>query len=272
MKKFIAFFLLWSLSHLVAADQHYPFDVHSIKSANQHSLRVVNDGPATITTVIHISGANLKSDLQSHHVEVVAPYTSKEIGVIRGANPENGYEFNFTYRYDIGDAHKNPDPSLYRLPFYAGTKVRVGQSPGGRITTHSQPHSRYAMDFVVPNNTAVVAARAGVVIEVKSHFTEGGFRDDLLNKANLVTIQHADGTVASYLHLVRRKAVVTVGDQVTAGQLIGFSGNTGYSSGAHLHFGLNRLVVTSDFRLVNESVPVPFYGGALRQGMVVVAD
>ncbi|GHU02976.1 hypothetical protein AGMMS49960_16520 [Betaproteobacteria bacterium] len=268
----IVFILLCSLLPVVAADQDYPFDVRSLKSGHQHSLSVVNDGPAIITAVIHISGVNLKSDLESQHVEVVDPYTTKEIGVIRGDNPGSGYEFDYTFRYSLGNARKNPDTSFYRLPFYSGTKVRVGQAPGGSIKTHGRLHTRYAIDFVVPNNTAVVAARAGVVVEVKSEFTEGGFRDDLWNKANLVTIQHADGTLASYVHLAHRKAVVAVGDQVTAGQLVGFSGNTGYSSGAHLHFGLNRLVLTADFQLVNESVPVLFQGGALRQGMMIVAD
>jgi murein DD-endopeptidase MepM/ murein hydrolase activator NlpD len=117
-----------------------------------------------------------------------------------------------------------------------------------------------------------MAARDGVVIGVESRFSAGGFRDEFMDKANFVTIQHADGTIAGYYHLAHRKAIVAEGDRVKAGQLIGFSGNTGYSDGPHLHFGLHRLGVTSDFQLVNESVPVPFDRDGLQQGMVVVAD
>jgi murein DD-endopeptidase MepM/ murein hydrolase activator NlpD len=271
MLKAIAFIFLWSLSHLVAADQNYPFYVRSTRFTDHHSLVAVNDGPALITAVIHINGDNIKTTLLRHHVVVVPPHTSREIGILRAANPQFPHKFKFNYEYNTGNVYRHPDAHLYRMPFYSGTKTRVIQSADGRITTHHNPHNRNAIDFSSPENTAVLASRAGVVIEVKNAFTEGGFRNELRDRANLVKIQHADGTSAVYVHLAKRhNALVAVGDYVNAGQLIGFSGNTGYSSGPHLHFGLNRLVLTSDFQISEESVPVSFDVGRLFQGKAII--
>ena len=54
---------------------------------------------------------------------------------------------------------------------------------------------------------------------------------------------HSDGTFGNYAHLKYRGAAVKKGDFVEKGQLIGYSGNTGFSSGPHLHFSvlINRI-------------------------------
>jgi murein DD-endopeptidase MepM/ murein hydrolase activator NlpD len=53
---------------------------------------------------------------------------------------------------------------------------------------------------------------------------------------NWVMVRHDDGTVARYIHLTQNGALVELGDRVVRGQAIGLSGNSGASTGPHLHF------------------------------------
>ena len=80
------------------------------------------------------------------------------------------------------------------------------------------------VDLAGPEGTPIVATRDGTVTAAAYHSGNG----------NYVTINHGDGFSSSYLHMTRY--VVSVGQKVSAGQLIGYMGNTGYSKGSHLHF------------------------------------
>jgi murein DD-endopeptidase MepM/ murein hydrolase activator NlpD len=90
----------------------------------------------------------------------------------------------------------------------------------------------------MPVGTMVSAARAGVVADIRVDFRDSQRGE---NEANWVRIRHADGTIASYVHLTERGALVKIGDVVVAGQPIGLSGNTGNTSRwPHLHFHVRR--------------------------------
>lgn len=84
------------------------------------------------------------------------------------------------------------------------------------------------VDLAVPVGTAVRAAGPGIVL---SAGRDGGY-------GNLITVLHVDGTVTAYAHLA--KILVSVGQKVIAGQRVGLSGNTGQSTGPHLHFEVRR--------------------------------
>lgn len=88
--------------------------------------------------------------------------------------------------------------------------------------------SRYHMgiDYRANLGTPVVAAQAGRVIEI-THGWAGGFGISVL-------LDHGGGLTTRYAHLSR--AVAQIGAQVGQGQIIGYSGSTGYSTGPHLHF------------------------------------
>ena len=80
------------------------------------------------------------------------------------------------------------------------------------------------VDLAGPEGTPIVATRDGTVTAAAYHSGNG----------NYVTINHGDGFSSSYLHMTH--SVVSVGQKVSAGQVIGYMGNTGYSKGSHLHF------------------------------------
>lgn len=98
--------------------------------------------------------------------------------------------------------------------------------------------SRYALDFAAPIGTPVLAARGGVVVDIKSDSNQGGDTPEYAKYANYVVILHNDGTTGEYYHLKYQGVVVARGQPVQKGQLIGYTGNTGFSSLPHLHFGI----------------------------------
>ncbi|MFJ3906645.1 M23 family metallopeptidase [Streptomyces sp. NPDC090025] len=96
---------------------------------------------------------------------------------------------------------------------------------GGAMWSHK--HS--GQDFAVPVGTPVKVAGSGTV--VKAGPNGGG---DGPAYGNAIVVKHANGTYSQYAHL--SKIQVNVGQKVSAGQRIALSGNTGNSSGPHLHF------------------------------------
>ncbi|GHU27450.1 hypothetical protein AGMMS50256_07350 [Betaproteobacteria bacterium] len=193
--------LCWLVPSAALAAQNYPFRIHSVKTTSQHLVTAINDGPATITVFVNVSGTNISSDRHWPVIDVIAPHSPKQLGWVQATNPRQGYSFKTNFNYGLGDVNKISDGSIsYRIPFADGIRSRVDQAPGGRITTHTHSSSTFAIDFTVPENTPVVAARGGTVVSVEDSFTVGGQRQELLDKANTIEIQHSDGTIANYVH------------------------------------------------------------------------
>lgn len=125
---------------------------------------------------------------------------------------------------------------VYSLPVDE-RHFELGQGFHGGFS-HQDCANRYAIDLVVAAGTPVLAARAGVVMQAEGGFREGGLDPALANRANLIRVLHDDGSMALYAHLQEGGVFVQPGDPVSLGQVIGRAGNTGYSSGAHLHFAV----------------------------------
>ncbi|WP_338677448.1 M23 family metallopeptidase [Streptomyces sp. SCSIO 30461] len=106
-----------------------------------------------------------------------------------------------------------------------GYTLSASFNQGGAMWSHK--HS--GQDFAVPTGTAVKAASSGVVVKAGP----GGGGDGSAY-GNAVVIKHANGKYSQYAHL--SKVNVHVGQAVKTGQRIALSGNTGNSSGPHLHF------------------------------------
>ncbi|MFE7124817.1 M23 family metallopeptidase [Streptomyces sp. NPDC057617] len=126
-------------------------------------------------------------------------------------------------------------------------KADDAKAGAGKAATWIDPVSKYTLsagfgragnmwsakhsgqDFAVPIGTSVHAVHSGTVVKAGSYGAGDGPA-----YGNAIVIKHSDGTYSQYAHLSKIK--VYVGQYVKTGQQIGLSGNTGNSSGPHLHF------------------------------------
>lgn len=124
----------------------------------------------------------------------------------------------------------------YRYPFpWRGGPFRLTQGPNGSFS-HTDAKSRYAMDIAMPEGTPIIAARSGMVVKTESN--QAGRGGDA--SGNFVRVRHDDGTEGVYLHLKQGSVSVRAGQRVALGSPLALSGNTGNSSGPHLHFVVQR--------------------------------
>ncbi|MEG2805824.1 M23 family metallopeptidase [Stenotrophomonas sp.] len=164
--------------------------------------------------------------------------------------PAEGARLDLLLEAVPGDPAAQPQDVPYRLPFDA-KRFQVTQAPQGRFS-HTDAENRDAIDFALAEGTPVLAARAGRVMQVQGNFHENG-RDPVRDRAraNFIRILHEDGSMAVYAHLQANGVLVRSGQRVEAGQRIGLSGNTGYSTAPHLHF-----VVQANRGMQLRSLPV----------------
>jgi murein DD-endopeptidase MepM/ murein hydrolase activator NlpD len=130
------------------------------------------------------------------------------------------------------------DDYLYRLPYATEASYPVIQAYDSRLSHRGA--ERFTLDFGMPIGTAVYAAREGTVVLVEDSHDSGCPSEECGRFANFVVVLHADGTTGEYFHLARGSAAVRRGDVVRRGQLLARSGNTGFSTTPHLHFGVYR--------------------------------
>ena len=145
------------------------------------------------------------------------------------------------------------DEAVYQLPWESGRAYLVTQ---GNLGSYSHK-DLYALDFDMPQGTAVHAARAGRVSFVKEDSDKGGADEKYMPDANLIVVDHGDGSQATYAHLRKDGAEVQVGEYVFAGDVIGTSGATGFAQAPHLHFEVHKEGKSTEVRFADSSGQPP---------------
>ena len=176
--------------------------------------------------------------------------------VVARKNPDAAMSFAYEFQFLPGDPNAEHRPEeLYRLPFALATAFPVSQAYPDSIT-HRDPASLHAIDFVMPIGTGIYAARGGIVIEVASDYYDAGVDATVDGpRANMIRVLHDDGTMSLYAHMNWNSIRVLPGQRVERGEYLADSGNTGFSTGPHLHFAVQR---NRGGAIV--SVPVEFAG------------
>jgi murein DD-endopeptidase MepM/ murein hydrolase activator NlpD len=230
--------------------------VTRVEDTDATRLIAVNDCLCSVTVTITI----LKSDLAGLGAgatirDTLEPRTQKTLARIAGSDNRKA-EVVFKWSAALGSPYATHKPAMaYRVPFDVGATYLVTQAYPSQITHAAD--SRYAVDFALPDGTPVYAARDGIVINARHDFFHGAVDPVVLDQANIIEILHEDGSIALYAHLHWDSIRVRIGQKVARGEYIANSGNTGFTSGPHLHFAV---VVNTGHEV--ESVPVEFAGAA----------
>jgi hypothetical protein len=271
-------------------------DVTSVRKGNRLKLSVINEAPCSILLWFDVAlPPSLKPDRPLPLQGIVPP--AKDGIPLCDLRMVGGSPYSYSWRYSIkrgDDAGQMVTPGVltplpqvsqpddpkyfvgekyaYGLPYPAGRAYVIWQGPGGEFS-HSEPGSRYAADFSLPLGSEIAAVRDGVVIGVIQRNPDNP--DETPGPkamANEILILHADGTIGVYAHLTTGGAKVSFGQQVRRGQIIGLSGNSGYSRGPHLHFDVlgyeEGQCVSTPYEFLSEDGSLV----APRKGLVLLAQ
>lgn len=198
----------------------------------------------------------------------LAPGETRTAGVLVIQDPTKFYGYRTRWQSLEGNPYAvHDDRWHYRMPFGGTDDVEPSQGYEGRRSHEGL--GAYALDFPMPSGTPVLAARGGTIVEVVDDQVGRGIGIGDRADANRVVVEHVDGTFALYAHLrhaeqerggssVRPNFRPHVGQRVETGDPIGSSGDTGFSTGPHLHFEVYK--VRPDGR--RETIPVRFWDGS----------
>jgi murein DD-endopeptidase MepM/ murein hydrolase activator NlpD len=215
---------------------------------------VQNLDAADVTATFNVRLFNLKGSTNFPYTTTFRGNETVDAFTLSPVKPDARWHYIFSDDFTVGNSTAVPDGSyIYSLPYAPGTACRVTQGYHGRFS-HTGA-DEYAIDWQMAVGTPVYAARGGVVVGAKGDSDVGGPDRKYESSANYILIQHADGTIGIYAHLMKDGTRVKLGAKVEAGQWIGLSGDTGFTSGPHLHFsvfmaknGRERLSVPVKFK------------------------
>ncbi len=126
------------------------------------------------------------------------------------------------------------DNAKYSIPF-KGNIIRV-EAPAHKW----KRHLKFCIDFLLPKGTPIMAAHSGTVIACQDRYKRAYKSPKFAGRRNFIVIRHTDRESSVYVHLQHRSIKVKEGQKVMRGQVIALSGQVGFATYPHLHFGIYR--------------------------------
>lgn len=238
-------------------------DIEEGKQNNngQISLYVVREGDSlsqiaemfdvTTNTIVWANDISRGSHIQEGQTLVILPvsgvrHTVEKGDTLKSITKEYGGDFEEIREYNglsadatlaVGDEIVIPDGEV-STPTQTSNSTHIAHNTGGpsHAGYYTRPvngvrtqglHGYNAVDLAAPVGTPIVAAASGQVIISKSYGWNGGY-------GKYVVVKHDNGTQTLYSH--NSSNAVKVGQWVVQGQVVGYVGSTGKSTGAHVHF------------------------------------
>ena len=236
--------------------------LETIRQGATETLTVHNDLYAPVEVELKLANRQNVLGAPDKPIRMVLePRSQMRLAVLSPRDRSRPMVYTPSLHHTLGDPRTKPRGYRYPLPWRGGP-FRLTQGANGQYS-HFTPKGRYAMDIAMPEGTPIVAARAGTVIKIEDRQTGRGSNPS----GNFVRVLHEDGTMSVYLHLQRGSVEVAEGENVLVGQSLAKSGNTGNSSGPHLHFVVQRningevLSIPFEFAQTVNSLPNFAVGG-----------
>jgi len=185
-----------------------------------------------VTITLKVSMDHMQASATLPLTTTLPPLFNGPLLTIRPAGSGKAH-FDYSFQWTIGALDsKHDELAIYDLPFHGTAKITQGYHGAYSHTGEFE----YAVDWDMPIDTPIYAAREGTVVGLRASMEVGGPDRKFQNSANYILIRHPDGTIGSYDHLLKDGVVVQLNEKIGKGQLIGYSGLSGFTSGPHLHF------------------------------------
>jgi len=225
------------LSTILKAETEINIKVYTKKVGNGYNVYIDNKEYCPVSIQLNFELTNLETTVKKDNT-IVVPARNFEylLASLKPTVSVGKIALNYNFKCNYGDVTLKYFDSdfVYELPYANQEKFRIGQGYFGK-STHKGIN---ALDFNMPLKTPIHAARAGTVVKVVDFNSKNCFNASCAKFNNYILIYHEDGTFSQYAHIAKNGSKVKTGDFVQAGQLVCLSGNTGYSSGPHLHFAV----------------------------------
>ena len=128
-------------------------------------------------------------------------------------------------------------PPIYS-PWTCGQGYKITQGNKGTYSHQAGKKEQYAWDIGMPVGTPILAPAAGTITHIKEDSNRNC--SSSCSDANYVAMTFDEGDAAVFVHLKYQGVPVSKGQHVNRGDVIGYSGNTGWSTGPHLHFQIQQ--------------------------------
>jgi murein DD-endopeptidase MepM/ murein hydrolase activator NlpD len=203
-------------------------------TSNGYEIFADNDEFCPVSVKINFTTTNLSIEGGNNKTHVIDSKRKKQhLTTLTEIKKGKAYKFSFQSNSNYGSVlDKEFDIDyVYDLPYKTHENYTVSQGYNGTFS-HQNENS---LDFLMPIGTEITAVRDGIVINLIDNNNKNCPTKDCMKFNNVILIYHSDNTFAEYAHLKLKGAKVKVGDKITKGQVIGLSGNVGWSTAAHLH-------------------------------------